>query len=400
MSPVTPDKSRLSSSGSTGIPPTRGNTRFLSASLFIVAFLSAQLALVADEDFFGIFYEDGAATDLQFSLPASASASASRVLRQLEEYEDGHRQTRDRNITLSRDRLQKALEAQQEKAQRAGDLDALLAIEDVLVQLKTLPVTAPPTIPKDLPADSRRLLKGQSGSEQREERAMASTIQKKRARVVAFLDGIVVDLTRSGKIEQAKLLRGHIIKLQQGIKVAPQADNVTRRLPMVENKNFQPGLLAYEFPQLSTQTLEKEESINLPPDKLGKPIGATECIKEINGWQYDPSRNGVAIGYLKIETPGNYEFVADSFYDRNAVYVKGLKEPLCKYRDRTTINKINLKSGMVPFMAVGYVYARGRLTTVKWKVPGAEEFAPIPGEALFHVRAEAEERFPARPENP
>ena len=147
-----------------------------------------------------------------------------------------------------------------------------------------------------------------------------------------------------------------------------------------------PGLLVTEYAITAAQKAAKGGAFQTVA-QLGQPTGQRRVIESVAAWRYDAQRNAVAAGFLKIDEPGEYAFVSNSFYDRNALYVGHTLAPLCGYRDgERTVAKIRLPKGMVRLVSIGYVHARGGCT-VTWKPPGQTEFSPIPP-ALLHHREE------------
>ena len=144
------------------------------------------------------------------------------------------------------------------------------------------------------------------------------------------------------------------------------------------------GLAVSEYPRTETQTGSGDYFIER--ENFGQPVGPEYLVDTLDGWEWDQERNATASGFLRIEKPGKYEFISDSFYDRNELRVSG--ELLCSYRDGTDrIATIDLTEGLVSIESSGYVGSRGK-AVVKWRPPGQAEFSPIPRSLLAHKKRE------------
>ena len=143
------------------------------------------------------------------------------------------------------------------------------------------------------------------------------------------------------------------------------------------------GLVIEEFPRHPDQTCSDQSFIE--PKKFGEPIGHTYLTTTLNGWKHTTDRNAIARGFLTVLKSGDYQFLTNSFYDRNLLRVAG--ETVCEYRDGASrVNTVFLKKGRVPIESVGFVNGRGATQgiEVKWKPPGQRELGPIPDEVLIH----------------
>jgi len=148
------------------------------------------------------------------------------------------------------------------------------------------------------------------------------------------------------------------------------------KLPMDQIRS---GLLVYEFGR--SQQQEKKDGAFVELADLGTPLKITKIISKLD-WKYEKNNNAVAIGLLKIEKAGQYEFKSVNYYDRNALYIDG--KLICKYRDgEKTVVKTTLPVGYVTIASVGYVEARGSVL-VQWIPPGETELSDIPAEQLVH----------------
>jgi len=201
----------------------------------------------------------------------------------------------------------------------------------------------------------------------------------------------VKTLTQSGSLEEAKELDQQLKEFQAASVVSATAANSKETGPPTKEvfswnqfpdpskiplKQFQPGLIMYEFPRDAEQT--DGEKANVDIEKFKEPIGPPQLVKSLN-WKYNASRNAIASGYLKIPKDGEYSFKIANFYGRTCLLVDNTM--VCKYRDGK-INKIELKAGLVPIVSVGFVEARGYVD-VSWQPPGQLETTPVPPELLF-----------------
>ena len=166
-------------------------------------------------------------------------------------------------------------------------------------------------------------------------------------------------------------------------KQLPDSSNPLEKNPKVgASSALLPGLIVREYPRHDQQ---KDESGFIRIEELGEPTGKPFVVWNLNGWKYNESRNAMASGFLKIEQAGEYAFVSNNFYDRNALYVND--RILCEFRDlQETGVRITLKPGLIPIQSVGYVGARGSVR-VTWIPPGETKLTDIPPELLFHQAA-------------
>ncbi len=144
--------------------------------------------------------------------------------------------------------------------------------------------------------------------------------------------------------------------------VAAQAGAALDKIPASE---ISPGLLVYEFER--SQQQEKKDGAFVELSALGTPLKLAKIVSKLD-WKYEKNNNAIAIGLLKIEKAGPYEFKSVNFYDRNALYIDG--KLVCKYRDgeKTVVKRCYLLV-MSRFASVGYVEARGSVL-VQWIHPG------------------------------
>jgi hypothetical protein len=151
-----------------------------------------------------------------------------------------------------------------------------------------------------------------------------------------------------------------------------------------QENQLKPGLWRVLYPRHESQASTSGAFVE--PDALGDPLARPDnpaTIFSLDGWTFPQEFNATASGYLKIDVPGEYAFISNSFYDRNALVVDG--KILCGYRDgEQTLSKVTLPAGYVPIMSVGYFASRGK-TDVTWQRPGSQVFEPIPSGALFHL---------------
>lgn len=179
----------------------------------------------------------------------------------------------------------------------------------------------------------------------------------------------------------------------------------TEKPVTVFGKEVLPGLLVYTFDRLSQQQSIKDSDRNLfvDPARLGSPLSPPSITLNVNGWRYDPQKNAVAAGYLKVDRSGEYQFHTYGYFDRNVLYING--KLVCPYGtnpDNAPKERIVLRKGLVQIALVGYVEGKGQVTEVKWKPPGERGLVPVPTELLFHDGGELE-RFSEKrivPANP
>lgn len=143
-----------------------------------------------------------------------------------------------------------------------------------------------------------------------------------------------------------------------------------------------PGLMVVEYPRRDAQT--DENHFALPIKEFGEPTRRKYVAESLSPWRWNPDRNALATGYLKIETDGEYQFSTRSFYDRNVLMVDN--QEVCGFRDgEERVATIALKKGSVKFVSAGFVGGRGNEgIQIRWKPPGQEELGPIPPQLLSH----------------
>ncbi len=143
------------------------------------------------------------------------------------------------------------------------------------------------------------------------------------------------------------------------------------------------GLEVNEYPRQPTQT--SLDKVFVEAEKFDESIGKAYLIESLGGWKYTTERNASACGFLHIREDGDYQFVTDSFYDRNLLKVNS--NTVCEFADGDSrITTIALKQGLVPIESFGYVDGRGGTqgVRVQWKPPGQRELSDIPSRLLLH----------------
>jgi serine/threonine protein kinase len=140
------------------------------------------------------------------------------------------------------------------------------------------------------------------------------------------------------------------------------------------------GLLISEYPQQPKQ--DAKGGAFIPREELGAPVGEVSTTPTLTKWKYNRWRNVMAEGVLKVDLAGEYRFLSNNFYDRNALYVDGTL--VCKYRDgEKTVSKIELQPGLVPIASIGYIAGRDTVD-VQWAPPGQASMSEIPTDRLFY----------------
>lgn len=150
------------------------------------------------------------------------------------------------------------------------------------------------------------------------------------------------------------------------------------------SKDFAPGLIIKEYARHDLQS-DSREQYQLDREKFGEPLGISKIAESVTPWYWKTARNAIAQGYLEIPVDGEYAFVTNSFYDRNALFIND--ELVCAFRDgESQVNKIQLKKGHVKFTSIGFVESRGEKEgiDIQWKPPGQEELSSIPTSYLKH----------------
>jgi hypothetical protein len=262
-----------------------------------------------------------------------------------------------------------ALTRRLEAAKKSGDLKTLEALQTELDAFRSAA-----TLPKLVPV-----------------RDYETALKVARTKYENVMAAGVKALTQAGSLEEAKALDQQLKDFQaSAVAAATAKENAApakevfswnqfpdpSKIPL---KQFQPGLIMYEFAREPEQT--DGEKANVDIEKFKDPIGPPQLVKSLN-WKYTASRNAIASGYLKIPKDGEYSFKIANFYGRTCLLINNTT--VCKYRDGK-INKIELKAGLVPIVSVGFVEARGYVD-VSWQPPGQEEMGPVPPELLyFHV---------------
>lgn len=145
-------------------------------------------------------------------------------------------------------------------------------------------------------------------------------------------------------------------------------------------KKVVPGLLVMEFPRLKSQ----DTAPGVRPDlsELSVPVGQISVTNSLQPWKYTPSRNAMAIGWLKVDVAGDYTFQATSFDNYHAMFLDG--KPVCCSRegDRKTTQTVKLAQGMTPITLIGTIFNRGAVS-VEWQPPGQAAMSEIPPDRLF-----------------
>lgn len=144
-----------------------------------------------------------------------------------------------------------------------------------------------------------------------------------------------------------------------------------------------PGLVRVEYPRHKSQANDKDH-FQVALEQLGEPTGQKVVIKSLSPWTWNPERNAVARGWLRIDADGDYQFTSNSFYDRNLLIIDD--KTVCPCRDgEEAVATIALKKGMVKILSAGFVGGRGASgITVRWKPPGQAELSEIPESHLQH----------------
>ena len=144
-----------------------------------------------------------------------------------------------------------------------------------------------------------------------------------------------------------------------------------------------PGILALEFPRLRSQDNGAGALPKL--DEFYVPVGEPAVVPSIVQHKFTPTRNFMAIGWVKITQPGEYGFRAITGYDFNALYVDG--KLVVQPSNNAAGQKVNLSAGFVPVVLVATPFCRGQVS-LDWQSPGEANFTSIPGDRLFHDPAE------------
>lgn len=151
-----------------------------------------------------------------------------------------------------------------------------------------------------------------------------------------------------------------------------------------------PGLLVVEFPRRDAQTEENHFALALKD--FGESTRRKYVVESLSPWRWNPDRNAIASGYLKIETDGEYRFSTHSFYDRNVLVIDD--KEVCGFRDgEMAVGTVSLKKGRVKIVSAGFAGGRGNEgIQIRWKPPGQEELTPIPPQLLSHARDRSSSR--------
>jgi|GEM_PF-3547650 len=166
------------------------------------------------------------------------------------------------------------------------------------------------------------------------------------------------------------------------VPIKPGQYRLIRGSLLINKQRYYPGLVKQEYYRHKSQ--DAHSSGFVPLSELTEVAGPTTLVDQIDKWTYNQERNAVIQGYLLIEKEGEYSFNSISYYDRNALYVGTLSEPVCGYRDgENRIATVTLPAGLVPIASVGYVAARGSCN-VQWVPPGEKDLTPIPSRLFFH----------------
>jgi hypothetical protein len=144
-----------------------------------------------------------------------------------------------------------------------------------------------------------------------------------------------------------------------------------------------PGLVRVEYPRHKSQANDQDH-FQVALEQLGEPTGQKVVIKSLSPWTWNPERNAVARGWLRIDADGDYQFTSNSFYDGNLLIIDD--KTVCPCRDgEETVATIPLKKGMVKILSAGFVGGRGASgISVRWKPPGQAELSEIPPSLLQH----------------
>lgn len=327
------------------------------------------------------------ALSIQPTLAQELPEKPVEALRQLENFEIEQTEALSEQIITGRKKLIAQLRKQQQLVQKRGDLEPALAILKVVKSYRKADPLAQPDIPKGVPQETLVL--------EREHRKVELQLNQKLAREVAAKRQQVADLLKR-RIQAAPEAGGVKFKeqleaLEKKISTSAPAEVLKNRGSGLASPPYLPGLLTFEFPVLQSQHDLPMDQGYVPFAELGRPLGKLGVTKNLNSWRFKGSNNAVAIGYLKIENAGLYEFSTYNDWDRNEMYISDLTIPLCIFRDsKKGDHEIKLEAGYVPIIAVCYDRAKSWFKFAYWKPPGAEKSEPIPDSILFHVKDEAE----------
>ena len=312
---------------------------------------------------------------------AEIPAYSALLLRKMANYEAAKQGELDKQVTASRTKFLKALRAHQEDEQQIGNLDPAIAIMSLVKGYQTADPSTHPELPDDLPDRTKRVVSGQVKAEEKLSAAITAEINQKRKQVIDVLRKKVTAATKAGDLDGAIAIRTEIGLLEERINASAPAARPGVSSRPIGSPRFRKGMLRFEFERRPSQTGSDETGF-VAFDELGPAVGKPEVVKSLTSWRYQPAHNAAVVGLLKIEEPGLYSFSSYNYYDRNAIYVQSLDKPLVRYRSGD--NAIELDAGMVLFVSVGYVDAKGQ-NAVTWKPPGSAKLQEIPDELLFHL---------------
>jgi hypothetical protein len=298
--------------------------------------------------------------------PALLAVQESPLMAKVRLAKDAYFADRDKAEDMLIALLDKRLEA----AKKSGDLKTLEALQKEIDSFR-----AEGKLPKLVPT-----------------RDYESALKIARARYENALTSSIKSLTQAGNIDDAKAVSLQLEEFKAQTAANPDAA-LPNKAPLPAGKldlgpfakvypedkqaELAPGLALVEFPRHPTLQL-KDTAIN--PLMLGTPLNLD--VTATSGFRQNHNRNGLVVGYIKIDKAGEHLFRINIWGGSAAVYLYG--KELIPYKKEGLIAKANLPAGYAPVAILTFVRKEGDGATLQWQPPGGTELGKIPEDVLSH----------------
>lgn len=272
-------------------------------------------------------------------------------------------------LSTGTQQYQRDLDVAMKTALQGGNLNEANAINAALKEVAAGKVVTPPFQTVAANSAKTRLLQTTTLAKQQYYRELDAALKTAMA---------AVDLNEANAINAARQKVLNELRPPAVVSATPRPPaGVTFGPVGTSSTQMKPGLLVKEYPRTTAQGDIGKVRVLL--EDLGQPLPKTFVVKSILDWHHAPERNGVASGFIKIETDGTYVFNSNNGFNRNRLFVNDVE----MQNGNASYTPIDLKKGMVPITSISYVEGGGH-AKITWKPPGQKEMSEIPPKLLFH----------------